>query len=456
MIKTIFITLHDGETAKNIFRTGVWKILKSEYDVRFVLLVPEGKKDYYKNQFAGENVTVQTLEKLPLSKNQRFWHALLRHALPVSTEAINNKHLLAESGLNIFKYIVFQKIYFMSHSKSFRKLIQKISLRFLPRKSLENIFKKYNPCLVFSTNILSYEDSNLLIEAKKGNIVTVGADKSWDTTSTKGLMRVFPDYLIVANEFSKNDRARLHNYPLERIFISGMPQYDSYFRGEGIVSKEDFFSSLKLDPNKKLIFYCAIGDWLFQNEHQIVDIIDKQISRKEINFTSQILARPHPKYGGIDDKLKNTENVIMDRAATYTDSAVESWEFEQKDVNHLINCIYHCDVLVTTASTMTIEACIFDKPVINIAFDGYEQKPKSLSVSRYYGQRHYLPVTNSGGVKIVENEKDLASSINKYLENPEIDKDGRKRVVEMECHYNDGKAGERMAEFILMLINHEK
>ena len=42
---------------------------------------------------------------------------------------------------------------------------------------------------------------------------------------------------------------------------------------------------------------------------------------------------------------------------------------------HLGDTLYHADVVVNVASTITIEACIFDTPVVNINFDGAGREP---------------------------------------------------------------------------------
>lgn len=452
-MKTIFITIHDGEIAKNIFRTDAWKLLKNAPGIRFVLLVPLTKRDYYENQFGGENVVVEILEGFKLSAIQRVAHTFFVHALPVTTESINSAYLIAKSKRAVFKYAAFKAIYLFSHFAFFRKMFQRIGGLFLPRRSLDSLFDKYEPYLVFAANILAYEDANLIREAKRKMVPALSMVKSWDTSSSKRLFRALPDYLIVLNTMSKEDAVNLHNLKKETVFVAGFSHYDMYFRREGIVPKEEFFSSMGLDLKKKLIFYCAIGEWLFPEEHEIIEILDKAIDSGKISFAAQVIARPHPKYEGIDKKLGKRSNVIVDRGATYHTSKVEEWEFEKEDIHHLINSIAHCDVLVTTASTMTIEGCIFNKPVINIAFDGYKKKKGALSVSRYYNQHHYKPITESGGVRLVKNEEELVHSLNEYFSNPDLDAEGRSVVKNEQCVWLDGKSGERIAQYILKILN---
>jgi hypothetical protein len=98
---------------------------------------------------------------------------------------------------------------------------------------------------------------------------------------------------------------------------------------------------------------------------------------------------------------------------------------------------------------MSIDAAAFDKPVINLAFDGYEKLPYIKSVRRLYDLEHYVPVVKSGGVRLAYNEKELIEWINKYLENPSLDRVGRKRMLEEQCYKFDGKSTARTAGYVL-------
>jgi hypothetical protein len=448
-MKTIFITIYDADIAKNIMRTDVWSILKSASGLKFVLLAPPAKAEYYKTQFGGPNVFIESFEKLYPTSILKIFHSLYRHTLPVVTTRIDQDYLLAKSKANILKYIAVRTIYLLSFINFVRRAFQKIGILLLPQKPMQYLFDRYKPDLVFAPNIIAYEEGNLVRTAKRNNILTIGMIKSWDTTSTKGLLRVLPDYLIAPNKCVARESVEFHNMPEDRVFVSGVPQYDLYLRKENLMTRDKFIASIGADPAKKLIFYCAIGDWLAPNEDEIIKIIDNFIEEKKIRFPSQILVRPHPKYPGVDGKLSERKNVIFNRPGTYISSKIDSWEFEYKDILHLANSIANCDLLITTASSMTIESCVFDKPVINIGFDGYKNEKPPLSVSRFYRMQHFKPVVKSGGVKIVYSKEDLPEAVNSYLANPFLDSEGRKTVRDIYCVRPDGDSCKRIADYIL-------
>lgn len=451
-MKTVFLTIYEGDIAKNIFRTDVWKILKRTNGIRFVLLVPPQKKEYYAGQFGGENIYVEPFEKIYLSSPFKIVQALYRNALPVNTTAIRHRYLISKSKKNIPKYLFFRLIYFLSHIRLMQKWMRNLGALFLPSRSLGYLFEKYEPDLIFAANIIAYEEGNLISEASKRGVETVGMIKSWDTTSTKGLLRAFPDSLIAPNYRVAEELEKLHNFPRDRIFVSGVPQYDAYFRREGVKPREKFLADIGADPEKKLIFYCAIGDWLAPHEDEYIEIIDKAITLGKIRFPSQILVRPHPKYTSIDGKLEGCDNIIFDRPGKYLGPDISGWEFEKDDIEHLANSLAHCDVLITTASSMTIEACIFDKPVINILFDGYRKEKPALSVARFHDLDHYKPLIESGGVKIADSPERLVGIVNQYLASPSLDSEGRRVIQNMQCVWPDGKSGERIARYILSHI----
>ena len=98
---------------------------------------------------------------------------------------------------------------------------------------------------------------------------------------------------------------------------------------------------------------------------------------------------------------------------------------------------------------MSIDASMFNKPVINIDFEVGGKKPMIKSPTHFYKMTHYINALKIGAVKLVNNKREMIVWINKYLENPELDGDNRKKLVEEQCYVLDGKAGKRTADLII-------
>lgn len=129
------------------------------------------------------------------------------------------------------------------------------------------------------------------------------------------------------------------------------------------------------------------------------------------------------------------------------------WVSDTADYRILANTIAHCGVMINVASTVTIESCILDRPVVNIGFDGKNQREYHESVRRYFDYTHYRPIVQSGGVRIAWSKEELVKIINAYLEDDSLDAEGRKKVVGEQCYRMDGEALDRMLEFVSSFVN---
>jgi len=108
----------------------------------------------------------------------------------------------------------------------------------------------------------------------------------------------------------------------------------------------------------------------------------------------------------------------------------------------------HSDVVVNFASTTTIEAALFDTPVVNIGFDDESGLPLPLSIRRYYEYEHYQPVVDTGAARVVGSEAELIEAVGAYLSDPGRDRAGRRELVRRCCGFPEGGAGHRLARWV--------
>ena len=87
------------------------------------------------------------------------------------------------------------------------------------------------------------------------------------------------------------------------------------------------------------------------------------------------------------------------------------------------------DVNVNMASTMSIDFALRDTPVVNIGFD---QDPTGRRAESYYQFTHYRPVVELGAVRVAASPDELAVHVSAYLDRPELDRDGRRAIVDLE------------------------
>ena len=116
---------------------------------------------------------------------------------------------------------------------------------------------------------------------------------------------------------------------------------------------------------------------------------------------------------------------------------------------HLGDTLCYADVVVNVASTITIEACIFDTPVVNICFDGPAPEPYERSATRYYSFTHYVNITNRDAVRVAKSPAEMIECVARYLEEPSLDAACRTQVVLDQCQFTDGRSASRVAGSVI-------
>ncbi len=97
------------------------------------------------------------------------------------------------------------------------------------------------------------------------------------------------------------------------------------------------------------------------------------------------------------------------------------------------NLTQHVDMNVNLGSTMTLDFGLHDKPVVNVAFDVADPPIFGMPVYDYYFFfEHYRPVVELGAARAARSAEELAQYVNAYLENPALDREGRRKLVEMQ------------------------
>ena len=122
-------------------------------------------------------------------------------------------------------------------------------------------------------------------------------------------------------------------------------------------------------------------------------------------------------------------------------------------MDRLANLLYHADVVVTGASTITIDAAVLDRPVINVAFDGKHTLPEHQSIRKnYFRFTHYIALVKTKGMRLVFSEGELIGWIKKYLANPSLDKEERKQMVHDFVGFTDGRSVERIVSAVMEIF----
>lgn len=463
MKKTIFISIPMGIIARNILRTDVFPILKAQKDLRIVLILPPNVDPHFRKEIESDNVVIEEWRGRVRAGPFRHFilYPFMRNLVFTQTSKIIS---LYGSKAHRPKYnpfrCFFKLIFFQPLSKIIflKRFCRWLNDNFFSRydKVYEPLFDKYQPSLVFVTDLLHEPICQTLVRiARRRGILSIGMVKSWDNLD-KSLLITLPDIFLVWNEKMRDDLIKLQDVKPEKIIMTGIPQFDIYKRKEIFLSREEYCRQTGIDPQKRIIFFGSAGS-SFHYDDEFVDILYQLLTEGAFKKDCVLLVRPHFhheaefKVGRFEKFRKYYPQIVIDRPDRMSQCffGSQGWDPSFEDMVHLANNLYHCDLLVTTFSTLSIDAAVFDKPIINVAFDGHKKRTKIESCLRIFKYNHYQEVIKTGGVKLVHNKGELKEAINQYLENPSLDREKREKLRQRFCYLLDGKSSQRIGQSIL-------
>ncbi len=459
-METVFITLGNKFVARNIFSTKFWPIFIQRWGgkVKIVLLVPNREADFYKKHFTSPQIILEPVEPRFRSRFAGMVTSLARSAVKNHTN-LWSKMRSYERGESSFAVTLFKRVHtlILGGMNWYKRLLRFLILRIRPAAKLADLYEKYQPRLLIETSVTDFDfDVPVAAEARRRGLRIIGITRSWDNFTSHGMLRVVPDKILVQNEFLREMAVKYQAISSKLIEVVGIPHYDWYKElDRWLEPRERFFAKTGLDPQKKLILYGAMGDFLFPAEVGVADVFEKLIESGKVQ-EAQVLFRAHPKFTSPLERMEVMRHVIPDRMASRRGDLIS-----REEISHLINSLYHCDILVTGASTLAIDGVAFGKPVVCVGFDpaselparygvGQGSKPSYWhSVRRFYDTyTHFEEFMKTGAARLARAPEELAEHVNAYFKNPRLDEEGRKRAVERFIAPFDGKSSERLEESI--------
>jgi hypothetical protein len=306
------------------------------------------------------------------------------------------------------------------------------------------------PEAIVVTGPFQFEQPAVTAMAKKLGIPIIALIPSWDNLSTKNRLIYDYDGYIVWSEQSKRQLNDYYPQSVEKpVYVVGAPQFDVFFQSRFALSRQEFCAKQNLDPDVPIILY-ALGSPNFLKEHHGAVRLAERIAEGRLGRV-QMLVRPHPVFD--DAKLHHEFDKFSDfvrvQKVIELDSNDASRSQNENQITEWVNTFRHADVVVNLSSTVTVDAAIFDRPVVNLDFDPQPgQAEQSLVKDINHLWVHFKPIAESGGVWLVNDYDEMLTAIETYLQKPELHREKRRWIAEYVCGYLDGKCGERMAQAV--------
>ena len=203
---------------------------------------------------------------------------------------------------------------------------------------------------------------------------------------------------------------------------------------------------------KHLIIFGPMGSAFSESDWDIIDLLHELIE-KQIKHSAELLVRFQPNDFFAESEFKKRPWLRYNLPGTRfgTERGID-WDMTGDELLHLKNTLYHMSILVAYATSLSIDAAVFNKPVINLNFEVKHDQPAIKTPTLRYGTVHYQKALRTGGIRLVNSLDELIQWIDAYLADPSVDRKGRQRLVEGQCFQADGKSGERIANAVLKLL----
>jgi len=485
--KTVLINVHQGFSVRYLLQTGVFRRIKDQAGKVVIIASDEGE---YLDEFRRmDNVEVEIVPRevyesyFKSSKIQRALKELRFYTYGArvttaevawrfyNTDVINRpgRPFWRQKGVEAYFGVIKAAVSALGRFPALRKALLKMETALFSPPFYDSILDRHKPDIVVVSSLGVFDNDHLVMRAaKRKGIPTVSMIMGWDNTTTRGYPGAFADYVVAWTETMKEELIRLHDIEDWRVYVGGVPLFDSYYSQDPGYDREEFLESMKLDPRKKTIFLATRSPNSYPWNPNIVEILAEAVDRGDLE-DCQVVARIHPlhyKRAGskfaYQDALDAYDRIagrfpgcVVLNVPKFASERVD-YVMPEEEIELLTRLLRSCDVIATVFSTINIEGAIFDKPIVNVCFDNlpkhYSAKDKArFNIKGDFNLTHNQRIADSGGVSIAYTPSQLVERVNEYLRDPSLDSDGRRRIVDREAGPNRGRSAVATADFIMSL-----
>jgi hypothetical protein len=357
-------------------------------------------------------------------------------------------------------------VWLMRRWRGLRRFIVRLQSHFTPA-IYSDLFEKYQPDLIVSRTPGWRLDRYILREAARRGVRTAAVTVGWDNPSSYCQSGAPVDFITCWSAIQKEELVLGSDWDPKRVFISGIPAYDGYFKHTWLIPRADYYRLHHLDLQRTLLSYACSFETLhpnFPNMQALADLVNNN----ELAEPCQLLIRFHPNHF-IKGSRFEAERIQMieyvkDMPTVHVVEPVslggKLGHYSGEDMPEKASMMAYSDVFLTVYSTMVVETAIHDRPIISVTID----RPGGWNMKEIYS----LPLTAigdwpthqrfrlAGAGRVAASKGQVREQIDFYLKNPNADSSERQKFIQDECTIIDGSAGKRTGQYILSLLEEQK
>jgi hypothetical protein len=265
--------------------------------------------------------------------------------------------------------------------------------RLIPaRRAAVQFLAQFRPDVVLVTPLVTLgkpgvHQTEILKAARALRIPVIVGVGSWDHLTSKGLVRLVPDAVLVWNETQRREAVRLHRVPSSRVVITGAQPLDHWFEPVSIAAVQSFRRSLGIDDDRKILLVVGSSPKMAPGESEVLFVrrwlAAVRASQNPEVRRAFVIVRPHPGNTApwLDVDLADPAAVIHPR--TYPTFPLTEWEID----------LFRCSLAAATAvvginTTAMIEAAILRRPVLTVRDAAFDHSQRQTLHFAYLTREH--------------------------------------------------------------------
>jgi hypothetical protein len=458
-----FVFTH-GFMARMVLRSGVARQLIDQ-GFRVTVVSPNAAESYFQEECQQEHVAL-CQEPQSTGRIADWFRAYRPYLLDdvMGNVALRTKHEQRFAHHPLLRVVMEYTNNHLTPHPGFRACVRQFECWVNRSKPIARLLRALRPDYLVLPNPFGTQETVYMVHARALGIPVICQMLSWDNITSKGTPLMMPDYFISWGPIMTEEMTTLYHFPPERIYECGVPHFDVYSQPEHLIPCEVVLRRLGLPPTQPYLLYGMVAPYSAPREPDIIAWLVEKIRAQAFATPCSLVIRPHPQtirgsYARDREELGRLQALTGPQVALDMPPGLSeqlAWDLPKSDMYTLASLLAGSAICLSVGSTLCLEACIVDCPVISVGFDGVEELPYDLSARRGLDFIHIKKMLAFGGVRVAQSFADLEAHINTYLREPHLDRDQRAYTAAQECGPRGGRAAERVAATLASLYQQRK
>ena len=402
-----------GFETKNFFGSGLYEKLSKEYKI--VVLRRNFPTKNFAEYIEKYNLDVVELDQKLVKKRLRSEDLFLasRRARQRIKNIENFNYFKTDRERRVSDYILGSRLVYKILSMRARAEIS----QYYHDSDLEKIYESQGITDLIIAGYSSPESIALANTARQNGRNVWLVINSWKDFYVNDQIPFTPTKIFVWSQQMRDQVLDSNTHmSTSDVVVSGNPSFDRFFEYKPVHTKTYYGEKYHFDPGRPLILYSMISPKAYEHEKEIIELINQQLLSlypNEKQFPVIVLRRNPIDETPMDETYFSANNVRY--ADNYFEGNYENAVFVQLDEGETewMDLLYHADINLNVASTVTLEALMMKTPVINVEFDS--KGHRDVLLSRYADAPFYKALHNRRDVVIAHTLTICMDTIDRFL-----------------------------------------